>query len=79
MPKTLTIRMDDATYRLIAAAAAADNRSISDFIGTAAKQKALAEIFVPEPEMAEIASDNGLRRRLKTGHRDATSRRGRFA
>jgi uncharacterized protein (DUF1778 family) len=79
MPKTLTVRMDDATYRLIADAAAVDNRSVSNFIETAAKQKAISEIFVSDPEMAEIESDAGLRRRLKAGHRDAAARRGRFA
>ncbi len=79
MPKTLTVRMDDATYRLIADAAAVDNRSVSNFIETAARQKAIAEIFVPDPEMAEIESDKGLLRRLKAGHLDATARRGRFA
>ena len=79
MPKTLTVRMDDATYRLIADAAAVDNRSVSNFIETAARQRAIAEIFVPDPEMAEIESDKGLQRRLKAGHRDAAARRGRFA
>jgi uncharacterized protein (DUF1778 family) len=79
MPKTLTVRMDDATYRLIADAAAVDNRSVSNFIETAARQKAIAEIFVPDREMAEIESDKVLLRRLKTGHRDAAARRGRFA
>ena len=79
MPKTLTVRMDDATYRLIADAAAVDNRSVSNFIETAARQKAIAGIFVPDPEMAEIESDKALQRRLKAGHRDAAARRGRFA
>lgn len=79
MPKTLTVRMDDATYRLIAEAAAAENRSVSNFIETAARQKAAAEIFVAGPEMAEIRSDTALQRRLKAGHQDAVARRGRFA
>jgi len=78
MPKTLTVRMDDATYRLITEAAEAENRSVSNFIETAAREKAAAEIFVPEAEMAEIRSDDGLQRRLKKGHRDAAARRGRF-
>lgn len=79
MPKTLTVRMDDATYRLITEAAEADNRSVSNFIETAARQKAIAEIFVPEAEMAEVRSDRELVRRLKRGHRAAVARRGRFA
>lgn len=78
MAKTLTVRIDDATYRLIADAAEAENRSVSNFIETAARERAVAEIFVPNEEMAGIRSDASLRRRLKSGHKDATSRRGRL-
>ena len=79
MPKTLTVRIDDASYRLIAEAAQADNRSVSNFIETAAKQKAMAEILVSEAEMSEIRGDRSLAGRLKRGHRDAQKRRGQFA
>lgn len=78
MAKTLTVRMDDATYDLVAEAAASENRSVSNFIETAARDRAVAEIFVPDGEMAEIHSDPDLQKRLKRGHRDAASRRGRF-
>jgi uncharacterized protein (DUF1778 family) len=78
MPKTLTVRMDDATYRLIAGAAEADNRSVSNFIETAAREKAMAEAFVSDEEMAEIRADRALVRSLKRGHQDAAKRRGRF-
>jgi predicted transcriptional regulator len=79
MPKTLTVRMDEATYRLIEEAAAAENRSVSNFIETAALQKATAEIFVSEGEMSDIRGDAALVKRLKAGRRDAGARRGRFA
>jgi uncharacterized protein (DUF1778 family) len=78
MPKTLTVRMDDATYKLIAEAALADNRSVSNFIETAAKQKAIAEILVSDAEVAGIAADRSLVSRLKRGHREAAKRLGRF-
>ena len=68
--------MDDATYRLIAEAAEADNRSVSNFIETAARQKAIAEILVSEAEMAEIRADRSLVRRLKRGHQEAAKRYG---
>ncbi|MGH9365226.1 MAG: DUF1778 domain-containing protein [Thermoanaerobaculia bacterium] len=77
MPKTLTVRMDDATYRLIAEAAQADNRSVSNFIETAAKQRAIAEILVSDAEMAEIRADRPLVKRLKRGHQEAAKRQGR--
>jgi uncharacterized protein (DUF1778 family) len=76
--KTLTVRVDEATYRLIAEAAQADNRSISNFVETAARQKAAAEILVPESEMVEIRADRRLVRRLQRGHRDAAARHGKF-
>ena len=78
MARTLTVRMDDATYRLVADAAAADNRSVSNFIETAAREKAAADIFVPDEEMAEIRSNADLVKRLKRGRREAAARRGRF-
>jgi uncharacterized protein (DUF1778 family) len=78
MPKTLSVRIDDATYRLIAEAAAAENRSVSNFIETAARQRAVSKIFASEAEMTEIRSNTTLRRRLKRGHREATAGRGRF-
>lgn len=78
MARTLTVRMDDATYRLVADAAAADNRSVSNFIETAAREKAAAEIFVSDEEMAEIRSNADLVKRLKRGRREAAARRGRF-
>lgn len=78
MARTLTVRMDDATYSLVADAAAADNRSVSNFIETAAREKAAAEIFVPDEEMAEIRSNADLVKRLKRGRREAAARRGRF-
>jgi uncharacterized protein (DUF1778 family) len=78
MPKTLTVRIDDATYRLIAEAAAVENRSVSNFIETAARQRAVSEIFVADAEMAEIRSNPALGRRLKRGHREAAAGKGRF-
>jgi uncharacterized protein (DUF1778 family) len=78
MPKTLTVRMDDATYSLIAEAAEADNRSVSNFIETAARQKALSEIFVSDSEMADIRADRKLVSQLKRGSQAAAKRRGRF-
>ena len=77
-PKVLTVRMDEATYKLVAEAAAAESRSVSNFIETAARQRAIEEIFVPEEEMAGILADRELVRRIRRGSREAASRRGRF-
>ena len=79
MAKTLTVRIAESAYRLIEEAAAAENRSVSNFIETAALKRAAEEIFVSQDEMTEILSDKSLVRRLRSGHRDAAARRGRFA
>jgi len=79
MAKPLTVRIEESAYRLIAEAAAAENRSVSNFIETAALKRAAEEIFVSQDEMTEILADKRLVRRLKSGHRDAAARRGRFA
>ena len=79
MAKTLTVRIEESAYKLIEEAARAENRSVSNFIETAALKRAAQEIFVPDEEMSEIRSDKSLVRRLKSGHRDAVARRGRFA
>lgn len=78
MPKTLSVRLDETTYRLISEAAASENRSVANFIETAARARAIEEIFVPEHEMAAIRSDRELVRRLGRGRSDAAARRGRF-
>jgi uncharacterized protein (DUF1778 family) len=79
MPKSLTVRIDESAYKLIEEAAAAENRSVSNFIETAAIQRAAQEIFASAEEMAGIRADKALVKRLKAGHRDAAARRGRFA
>lgn len=78
MAKTLTVRIEESAYKLIEEAAKAENRSVSNFIETAALKRAAQEIFVTDEEMSEIRSDKPLVKRLKSGHRDAVARRGRF-
>ena len=78
MPKTVTLRLSDETYRAFVEAAEAERRSISNLIETAAVERIREEQFVDDVEMAEIRSSEDLVRRLKQGSRDARSRRGRF-
>ena len=79
MPKTVTLRLDDLTYRRLRRLAQQDNRALSNFIETAALRLVESEQFVDEFEMAEIRQNEALNRSLKRGLRDAKSRRGRFA
>jgi len=78
MPKTITIRLKDDTYRLFAEAAAADNRTISNLIETAALNQVREQQFVDDAEMAEILSDNNLLARIRQGSKEAANRKGQF-
>jgi predicted transcriptional regulator len=78
MPKTLTMRLDDETYRTFVRAAKAERRSLANLIENAALQHLLESSFVDDAEMAEIASRPELVRRLQAGSRDARKRQGRF-
>ncbi|HEV2380597.1 MAG TPA: CopG family transcriptional regulator [Terriglobia bacterium] len=78
MPKTLTLRVDDATYNTFVRAAAAERRSIANFIETAALRHIEESEFVDDAEMAEIMDNADLVRRLKKGSEAARKRKGRF-
>jgi uncharacterized protein (DUF1778 family) len=78
VPKTLTMRLDDETYRVFVRAARAERRSLANLIETAALQHIQEDNFVDDAEMAEILSRPDLLRRLKAGSADAKKRRGRI-
>jgi len=78
MPKTITLRLDDKVYDKLQKAAAHDNRSISNLIETLALRKLEEDIFVNTSEMQEIVSNVKLMHKLKRGHLDAKSRKGKL-
>lgn len=78
MAKTLTMRLDDETYRTFASAAKAQRRSLANLVETAALERLQEINFVDDIEMAEIFSREDLVERLKAGSRDARKRKGRF-
>ena len=78
MPKTITLRLDDETYEEVRRRAAAENRSISNLVETAALRQLREEDFVSDEEMTEILTDEVLMRRLRRGHREARQRKGSF-
>jgi len=79
MSKTVTLRLDDETYRKLRLLAERDNRPLSNFIETAALRFVESEQLVDEFEMAEIRANKALNQSLKRGIRDAKAKRGRFA
>lgn len=76
MAKTVTLRLDDATYAFFRDCAQADNRTLSNMIETAAKRE--LERYVDPEEQREIERDKPLMRRIRAGERDAKLRRGRM-
>jgi predicted transcriptional regulator len=78
MSRTVTLRLDDDVYAELSDAARAERRPLSNLIERAALSKIREEQFVDDAEMAEIAANEALVRRLKAGSRDARRRRGRF-
>jgi len=76
--KTITLRLDDLTYKLFLQFALADNRPISNMIETAAKKHLEECFFVSDTEMHGIREDKTLVSRLKKGSQAAKARSGRF-
>ena len=78
MSKSVSVRLSDETYEVFREAADAQQRSLSNFITTAALAGFRQEQFADEEEMSEILGDSGLVDRLRKGSRDAAARKGRF-
>ncbi len=79
MPKTVTLRIDDALLERFRRHAEMENRSISNFIETATLRYIEETESVDEFEMSEILSNEKLLKKLKKGSEDARKKRGRFA
>ncbi len=78
MSKTITLRLDDATYEELREAAEAERRPISNLIQTAALLRIREQQFLDDAEMAEIRANEALLERLKAGSAQARSRSGQF-
>lgn len=78
MPKTVTLRIDDALMQKLKQYAEIENRTISNFIETATLRYIEQNELVDEFEMAEILANRDLLQRLKQGSNDAQKKKGRF-
>ncbi len=65
--KTVTMRVDDSTWRMISAAADGQKRTISSFLEFAVLQYLSSAQYVDNVEMREILKDKELVRNLKEG------------
>ena len=78
MHKTVTLRLKEDVYKIFPEVAKAENRSLSNFIETAALQNIREQQFVDDVELAEILSNTDLIKRLKEGSAEAQQLKGRF-
>ncbi len=78
MSKTITLRIKDEVYELFRTLAENDNRTLSNFIETAALRHIEENEFADEYEMAEIRDNRELNRSLKQALKDAKAGRGQF-
>ncbi len=78
MAKTVTIRVDDETYRSFSQRAKAEQRSLSSFIETAVKQHIREAEFTDDAEMAGILANEELVQRLKKGSEQVRRRKGKM-
>lgn len=78
MTKVVTLRLDKSLYDRLKRLAEAENRSLSNYIVTAAKKSADESIFASDEEMTEILSDELLMSRIKKGSRQVKAKRGRL-
>lgn len=65
--KTVTMRVDDSVYQMIALAASGERRNISNFIEYATLQYLSSSQYVDNAEMAEIVGDKELIQNLRRG------------
>ena len=78
MTKTVTLRLGEEVYEEFREAAAAERRTLSNLIETAALAWIKETQFVDDEEMTEILSNDALVGRLKTGSQQARRRKGDF-
>jgi hypothetical protein len=71
--KTITLSLDEQTYKLFLQFAPADHRYISNMIETAAKIHLEKCLFMSDAEMRGIHNDKALVSRMKKGSRAAKS------
>jgi uncharacterized protein (DUF1778 family) len=76
MTKTVTLRIDVDTIKRFDARAKLENRTISNFIETAALKYVEEAEMADEFEMDEILRDKQLLKRLRKGALDARKRSG---
>ena len=78
MSKTVTLRLNDKTYKVFRTLADSDNRTLANFIETSVLRYIEAHEFVDDYEMEEIRHNQELNKSLKRALKDVKTQKGRF-
>jgi hypothetical protein len=78
MSKVVTLRLSEEEYKKISAAAKIEHRPISNFITTTLLKDIEESYYVDPIEMAQIMSDKRLLEKLRAGHKDAKTEKGKL-
>ncbi len=78
MSKIVTMRIKDSVLEKLMKFAKLENRSLSNFIETAALKYINDIEYADEFEMSDVHRDTDLLKKLKKGSSDAKNKRGRF-
>ena len=78
MSKTVTLRLENNTYRKFKKLAESDNRTMSNFIETSVLRYIENNNFVDEFEMEEIESNIDLNKSLKRAQKEMKLKKGKF-
>jgi hypothetical protein len=70
MPKTVTLRLPDKTYKQIKTAAMSENRSISNYIETHLLEHLFESDFVDDIEMSSYARDHKFVKNIESALSD---------
>jgi uncharacterized protein (DUF1778 family) len=75
---TVTLRLPERQYRLFQKLAREENRTVSNYIETAALRHVEQAEYADTFEMEEIRKNDALNRSLKKGYTDARLKKGQF-
>lgn len=78
MSKTITIRLNDTEYNMIANCAKIQHRPISNFITNTVMNDIESSNYVDSIEMSQINSDHSLLGKINNGLKDAKKKKGHF-
>ena len=70
MPRTVTLRLPDKTYKQVKTAALSENRSIANYIETHLLEHLFESDFVDDIEMSSYARDPKFRKTIESAQAD---------